>query len=147
MRIPRLATLFLALLLVSHSATAQEDDAAVVDASKAWLALVDDGQYQQSWESSGSLMRAAVTADQWQQALENVQMQLAALVGETVDLTQRELVEVAAVEDQPNMPEGDFRALQYRVIQGDHVFAEVVTMQLEDGEWKAVGYFVAPENQ
>lgn len=147
MPIRKVAFVFLSLILFSFSAVAQDEQDVIINSSQQWLALLDEGQYQESWEASGALMQQAVSADQWQQAIENVHEQLTMLTGSAVDLTQRELVEVAELEDQANLPEGDYRTLQYRVVHGDYVFAEVVTVQLENGQWKTVGYFVAPEQQ
>ncbi len=147
MRFLKLSPLLLLLIFASNNAYAQDEQDVVVEATTAWLALVDDAAYDESWEAGGRLMREAVPMEEWRQALENVNAQLYVLAGDAVDLTQRELVEVADVGDQPGLPEGEYRSVRYRTEQGDMVFAEVVTMQLEDDEWKVVGYFVAPENQ
>lgn len=144
MRVISTFVLLLSFALLTHTATAQ-DDAAVEAAAASWLQLVDDSDYTGSLEASGQLMQSSVTAEQWQQALQGVGQQLVALAGEPIDLTQRELIEVANVDDLPNLPEGEYRAVRYRTSQAGHDFAEIVTLQRESDEWKVVGYFVAPE--
>jgi len=49
---------------------AASDSAAVAQATRvadAWLKLVDDGDYKQSWESASSIFKNAITDDQWEQ--------------------------------------------------------------------------------
>lgn len=144
MRVFRSSALTILLLLVPALVFAQ-DDAEIQAASAEWLTLIDAEDYTGSLEASGQLMREAVTPEQWQQALAGVNAQLAAIAGEPIDLTQREVVEVTTIEDVPELPEGDYRAIRYRTTQGEFSFAEVVTLQDESGTWKVIGYFVAPE--
>lgn len=144
MRVFSTLVLLLSFALLTQTATAQ-DDAAVESASTSWLQLVDDGDYTGSLEASGELMRSNVSAEQWQQALQGVGQQLVALAGEPIDLTQRQMIEVANVDNLPNLPEGEYRVVRYRTSQAGHDFAEIVTLQRESDEWKVVGYYVAPE--
>ena len=55
------------------------------------------------------------------------------------------MIEVANVDNLPNLPEGEYRVVRYRTSQAGHDFAEIVTLQRESDEWKVVGYYVAPE--
>ena len=146
MRVISTLVLVLTLAFLPQAALAQ-DDAAVETASTTWLQLIDDADYTGSLSASGRLMQDSVTPDQWEQALQSVGQQLVAIAGEPVDLTQRELMEVANVDDLPNMPEGEYRAVRYRTSQAGHDFAEIVTLQRESDDWKVIGYFVAPETQ
>lgn len=146
MRIRIALPVILTAFLLATPLYAQDDTEAVLDASDAWLALVDEADFDASWEQSSTMMQQAVTVEQWRQAMENAHAQLAALAGGPVDLTQREVVEVTTVENQPNLPEGDYRSVRYRTQQGDMAFGEAVTLQREGDEWKVIGYFVAPDN-
>jgi hypothetical protein len=141
-----LASATLALLLLAVPAVAQDTDEAVASA-ETWLALVDSEQYEQSWEASSDMLKEQVSAADWQQALQDVQTQLATFVGSAVDLSQRDLVMAERLEDMPQLPEGEYVMVRYRTSQEGHNFAEVVTLRDDAGDWRVVGYFVAPEEE
>lgn len=146
MRLKELLPLIIAALLLVLPAAAQEGaEEELQAAADSWLTLIDGADFDGSWEMSGQLMKDSVTPEQWKQALETVQVQMATIAGEPVDLTQREYVEAQILEDVQDLPEGEYAAVRYRTEQGDHMFAEVVTLKREDGDWDVVGYFVTPE--
>lgn len=141
-----LAAATLALLLLAVPAVAQDTDEAVV-AAGTWLTLIDSAQYDESWNASSDMLKEQVTAAEWQEALAGVKMQLEAFTGEPVDLSQRDLVLAERLEDMPQLPEGEYVMVRYRTAQAAHAFAEVVTLRDDAGEWRVVGYFVAPEEE
>ena len=64
--------LLLAMLTLFAGQVHAQDDAAVAaaeSATRAWLGLTDAGQYAESWDAASSYFRAAITVDDWAQAL------------------------------------------------------------------------------
>ena len=57
-------------LSFGYSAPAQAEEEAV-QAARAWLALVDAGEYGKSWDASAALVKKAVTKEQWEQSLKD----------------------------------------------------------------------------
>ena len=49
---------------------ADEKEKAATDATTQWLALVDSGQYAESWFQASSFFRGATSKEQWKNALD-----------------------------------------------------------------------------
>lgn len=128
-----------ASMLLATSAYAQEDQN-ITDAkaaSAAWLALADAGQYPATWTSSASAFQAAVTQDNWLQALQQVRTPLAAVKTRTLRSAQ-------FTRSMPNAPAGEYVVIQYDTTFANKAGAveTVVPMRDKDGSWKVSGYFV-----
>ena len=104
--------------------------------TEAWLALVDKGEYAESWKAAASFFRGAVTAEKWKEAVAAARIPLGRVVS-------RKLKSRKSMEQLPGAPDG-----KYVVIQFDTVFekkaraVETVTPMLDDGEWRVSGYFI-----
>jgi len=114
-----------------------EREDAAVKAAKEWLALVDAGEYEESWQEAAAYFRRAVTKDEWVASLGAVRAPL----GETAS---RGFKGATYTTTLPGAPDGE-----YVVIQFDTAFAnkgsavETVTpMKDEDGRWRVSGYFI-----
>lgn len=151
-----MVTLVPALLFaVSTSLPAQEADAEMqqdaaeaaheadietaAEAALSWLQLVDDGDYEASWESAAEALKSQVTLEQWNSAIGNARSQVDPL-GERTRADARYTTEL------PGAPAGEYVVLQFRTeASGDRTVGEtVVPMKQEDGSWKVSGYFVQP---
>lgn len=121
----------------SREAAAEQREAAA--AAEAWLRLLDEGRYRETWERAAPLFRAALTAGQWEAAVRPVRQEVGALV-------ERQLLRAAPRSSLPNAPPGE-----YMMVEFDSAFENVAraveTVVLrregEDG-WKVVGSFVRP---
>lgn len=128
----------LILCLCTSPARAAEptrDDAVL--AAKSWLALVDAGKYDESWDQSGAFFRQAVTKPQWHQAVAGARTPLGALVS-------RELDTATEASTLPGAPDGRYVVMQFRTSFANKAAAvETVTTSLEaDARWRVVGYFI-----
>jgi len=143
-----LGTLVLAAILAGATApqplAAQEPDAAPTReqaaqrAAEIWLALIGEAKYAESWQAAGSQFKQAVTSEQWTQQGANVAAQLGAF-------QRRELQDAQHTTELPNAPAGEYMVLTYSSAFANLPNArEVVILQLEDGEWKTIGYLVQP---
>jgi hypothetical protein len=63
-----IALVMIGLAQVAHSSESEAVENAT-EAAESWLAYVDAGDYAKSLEKSAKLFRAAVTPEQWNQAL------------------------------------------------------------------------------
>lgn len=136
--------LFAAALLLSaapfiHAQTAPNQQAieAAKEAAGKWLALVDAGHYQASWEQASEPLRKAVSATQWEQAGRAVRAPVGAL-------QQRTLASSTHTTTLKGAPPGQYVVLQYTTRFADRANAvETVTPMLEaDGTWRVTGYFI-----
>jgi Protein of unknown function (DUF4019) len=127
-----------ALLLAPRASSTQakpEDLAA--PRAEAWLALVDQGQYAQSWDEAAELFKGAVTREQWAAAAKGARAPLGRLVS-------RQLKSARYAESLPGAPDGKYVVLQYAaVFENKRSAVETVTPMLDpDGAWRVSGYYV-----
>jgi DNA-binding CsgD family transcriptional regulator len=107
-------------------------ETAPVGATRQWLALVDAGDWQSSWEATGESFRKLNTVQIWTSASLKVRTPLGAVLS-------RQLL----TEDRvPTPPNGNI-IVQFRtsfVSKADAL--ETLALSREDGTWKVVGYFI-----
>lgn len=130
------AALVLALLIPAVTLAADADRQKATDAATAWLALVDSGNYAQSWKTAGTLFQTHVTEAQWAAGAEATRGPLGAVMA-------RDVSSIDFSTALPGVPDG-----QYAVVMFDTTFAkkasaiEAIVMAMEGGSWRAVGYHV-----
>ena len=112
-----------------------EDQA--IEAAEEWLALVDQGEYEASWEEAAALFKSVVTVDQWRQALNAARKPFG-------ELKSRELKNAEYATSLPGAPDGE-----YVVIQFDTSFSKkesavetITPMKDDDGVWRVSGYYI-----
>jgi len=115
---------------------AQKKEAAAAAAS-AWLSLVDEGKYAESWAASAELFQNAVPKGQWAEQLEGARRPLG-------EVTKRELKSRAFKPSLPGAPDGEYVVLQYVTsFSNKKAAVETVTPMLErDGKWRVSGYYI-----
>jgi hypothetical protein len=142
------------LLIAASTGFAQEDaepeapanphtaafDREAIDAARTaaadWLAFIDEGDYEQSWERSAEAVQAAVTLEDWRSSLAEIR--------EPLDpLGDRKLLDSRRMTDPPGAPAGEYVFLHYRTpASEDRTVTETVVMLKEGESWKGVGYFI-----
>lgn len=107
-------------------------DAAVVRAAQDWLALVDQGRWQDSWAATASSFRKMNTVAMWTQASQSARVPLGAM-------QSRVLI---SQESVPAPPAG-VRVLKFRTsFAGKADAIETVSLAPEDGGWRVVGIYI-----
>jgi Protein of unknown function (DUF4019) len=135
------STLGIALLLTISAAWQaqgqQKPEQLAQQSSEAWLALVDSGQYAESWQQASSLFKAHVAKDQWQ-----------SMVGATRDplgkLVSRKLKSATYRTTLPGAPDGEYVVIQYESsFEHKQAAVDTITPMLDtDGKWRVSGYFI-----
>jgi hypothetical protein len=110
---------------------------AALAAAQAWLKLVDEGNYTESWNEASEYFQKAIIKDQWEQQIQGVREPL----GKTIS---RQLKSKQYATTLPGAPDGE-----YVVIQFDSSFTnkktavETITPMLDkDGMWRVSGYYI-----
>ena len=132
-----------AVALCAVSAPAQETnpdsaEAAAVRSANAWLEIVDDGLYSQSWVEAASAFRDALPEAQWVSTMQQVRAPLGSP-------GSRELAGVRYTTEIPNAPPGEYVIVQFRTQfsgREEAAIETVVPMKERDGSWKVSGYFI-----
>jgi hypothetical protein len=68
---------------IATAAGPEKEKAAVVAAQK-WLALIDAGNYADSWKEAAGYFRAAVNQEKWEQSLQAVRTPLGEIISRKV---------------------------------------------------------------
>ncbi|MDH3439723.1 MAG: DUF4019 domain-containing protein [Gammaproteobacteria bacterium] len=106
-------------------------------AAQDWLLLTDSRQYAASWEQSSSFFRAAITAEDWEQALHRARSAFGALLA-------REVGSSNYATTLPGAPDGEYVVFEFNSAFEDKAAAvETVTVMKDiDGRWRVGGYFI-----
>ena len=108
-----------------------------ITASGAWLSLVDEGNYAESWNQAAGLFKNAVTKEQWQSTVKAVRTPLGKVV-------VRKLKSKKFTETMPGAPDGEYVVIQYETtFENKKSAVETVTPMLDkDGKWRVSGYYI-----
>ena len=113
-------------------------DAAAERVARAWLALADAGQVEQSWAVSSLLFRGTLTATSWS-------LEYSAVRGCLGAVRTRVLRGVRATRRMVGAPEAEYRVFRFRTTfegQGGELDERVTTTREADGRWRVAGYYV-----
>ena len=108
-----------------------------VEAAQKWLALIDQGEYGESWETASDYFRGAVAEKQWQQALTAVRSPLG-------KVTTRKLKSKQYATSLPGAPDGEYVVIQFETsFEKKKSSIETFTpMKEKDGGWRVSGYYI-----
>jgi hypothetical protein len=108
-----------------------------VTAAGAWLSLVDEGNYAESWNQAAGLFKAAVAKEQWQNTVKAVKVPLGKVV-------VRKLKSKQYTKTLPGAPDGEYVVIQYETtFENKKSAIETITPMLDkDGKWRVSGYYI-----
>ena len=107
-------------------------DAAKERAARGWLELVDEGDWQASYDAAGATFQEPNTVETWRDASQLARVPLGAVLS-------REAVSFQNVAS----PESYF-VVRFRTdFENMEGATESVTLERENGEWRVVGYFIS----
>ena len=129
-------TLFAAILALSGPSLtpAQSSEAASIaesDASRAarsWLALVDAGKWQESYDAAGHSFKSLNPVRGWRWSSEKVRVPLGAVLTRTL-----------ISEDVTPAPPHGYRVVRFRTVFANRTAIETVSLDCERKGWKVVG--------
>jgi hypothetical protein len=109
-------------------------------AAKAWLALVDAGNYDASWDNAALVFRTRVEKPAWGTAVRKTR-------GPLEPLGPRKLLSATFATTLPNAPRGAYVVIQYetKAAGGLTVVETVTPMKDPDGKWRVSGYYIRPK--
>jgi hypothetical protein len=115
------------------SRTSVEADAV----ARAWLDLVHSGRSASSWAVAAPVLKQAVDPEEWREALRALHVTLGRC-------RSRKQESVSTFERFPGLPPGPYVVARFRsgFEQRDGVIETVTTCRGQDGQWRAVAYFV-----
>ena len=131
------ATLIISgLVLIAMTGCMKKIPDQAQSAAAEWLALVDDGKYEASWSSSSAFFKNAVSVEQWGKMMGAYRKPLG-------KVGARKLFFSKEVKKLPGAPDADYCLLIYRTsFENKKSSVETATFMLENGSWRAAGYFI-----
>lgn len=107
------------------------------DASLSWLAVIDAGEYSESWEETSTLFQSAVSKSDWVKQIRRAR-------GSLGSLSTRAHNQAILATELPAAPDGNYIVITY-----DSSFAKKASAtethtlyQESDGSWRTAGYFI-----
>jgi len=136
----RVVYLSIAVLVLSCAAAMASDtgkEVAAVAAAEKWLAIVDAGDYSESWKEAAGLFKNAVKPEQWEQSMQAVRKPLGKLIYRNVLMKIYKNV-------MPGAPDGEYVVIQFKTsFESQQAAIETVTPMMDkDGKWRVSGYFI-----
>lgn len=133
-------TVLIIISILFFACTAISSDSreeSAVKAAASWLSLVDNGDYDKSWEEAAAYFRNAIPKGQWQQTIAAVRKPLG-------DVIMREMDSQNSVTSLPGAPDGEYVVIQFKTSFANKKAAiETITPMLEkDGTWRVSGYYI-----
>ena len=105
-------------------------------ASQAWLDLVDNGRYDQSWDKASKLMKIAMPKEEWVEFLNLTRKPLGKHIS-------RQVLDQRTAKNPHGLPQGDYMVMYYKTsFPNKPDVHELVTLFLEEGEWRVLTYQV-----
>ena len=123
-------------LKVEESVDAQTKQKAI-DSAEYWLALIDSGNYGESWDEAAGIFKKAITKEKWVEAVENVRSN----VGKYL---KREIISATYTKTLPGAPDGEYVVIQFNAkFEKKEKSTETITpMKDSDGKWHVSGYYI-----
>jgi Protein of unknown function (DUF4019) len=110
---------------------------APTETADAWLSLIDNHEYNQSWKETSSILRDQVPKDRWREVISNVRDSLG-------DVDDRKFWRTHYRDNSPGFPRGEYAVVQYKTNFEEKADAiETIHLRKEDpGIWKVCSYYV-----
>ena len=133
MRVVLRAAVMATMIWPAASLAAQREPLAE---AKAWLKLIDQGHFAESWSQAGVLFRGAATQAEWVRKVTIARGPMGALVtrGDGTDLRSTTL---------PGAPDGHYATVEFNTTFAHKKAAvETLILALEPTGWRVDGYFI-----
>ena len=108
-----------------------------VDAAKAWLSIVDGGNYADSWVEASVLFKGSVQQAQWVETMETARKPF----GKNIS---RKLKSASYSTTLPGAPDGEYVLIQFESsFENKKSAIETITPMMDkDGKWRVSGSFM-----
>ncbi len=103
---------------------------------EAWLKLIDNAKYTESWKGASSYFRSRVPEKTWVSMVQGVRAPLGSLLS-------RSQPSVTFAKTLPGAPDGNYALLQFQTsFHKKSSAVETLTLMAEGDQWRVAGYFI-----
>jgi hypothetical protein len=108
-----------------------------IRSSEDWVALVDSGQYAESWKSAAAVFRSAVPQEKWESSMNTTREPLGKLQTRRLDTAKYTTI-------LPGIPAGDYVVLLFESSFEHKAVAQetVIVSREKDKVWRVAGYYI-----
>jgi hypothetical protein len=113
------------------------EEQAAVQSAKIWLALVDEGEYGESWDEAASNFKNALPKEKWVEMMGSTRP----LFGKVL---QRKVKTKVYKTSVPGAPDGEYVVIQFQT-KFEHKASAIETVtpsKEKDGSWRVSGYYI-----
>jgi hypothetical protein len=137
--VPVLAFGFLAVAVSRSFAVSDDHINSSLGAAKDWIAQIDAGQYDESYDAGCVALHEKVKSDQWVLVLRTLRPPWGSVV------SRKEISHVYKPDGFEGL-DGECMVITYETaFQNLNDALEVVVLKWEDGRWRGAGYNVGPK--
>ena len=113
------------------------DDKETIEASRAWLALLDAGKFGPAWDGASPYLKSVVTRQKWVTGV-------AAARNPFGKFKQRIPVKFARSHSMPDAPDGDYSIIEFEseFANGKVASEHVIWMLGDNQDWHVSGYYI-----
>ena len=124
-------------LLANADDKKDEAEKQAVGAAEAWLALVDQGKYGESWETAAEYLKNAVSKEDFIKSPTAVRKPLGKMKSRKVKSKEYRT-------SLPGAPDGQYVVIQFKTsLENKKSAIETVTPMLDkDKKWRVSGYYI-----
>ena len=132
-----ITALIILLCGVALAETTSHKESSAIAAAEAWLEIVDEGKYTDSWRQAAEYLKAAVNQDQWEQSMRAFRQPMGSIVSRTLKSKNY-------ATSLPGAPDGEYVVIQYETsFKNKKSAIETITPMLDqDGKWRVSGYYI-----
>lgn len=132
-----LIAIITAIPFTQVQASNNEAGAAAIASANEWLLMVDEGDYENSWNNAASYFKERITIHGWKKAAASARKPLGKLLS-------RKLKSKTFVTQLPSSPKGEYEVIQFESSFKNKKYAiETITPMLDtDKKWRVSGYYI-----
>ena len=121
-------------------ALAKEVNASQV-AAEAWLKIVDQGSYGNSWDAAALPLRLTMTRKEWISSVQAMRKSMGHLV-------ERKVADIRLAQNPKNLARGNYMVFIFQTsFSSGHVAREILTLQQSgEGQWRVLTYMLSQLN-
>ncbi len=126
-----------AICLSCNAMAGQGKTSKALKVVKAWITLVDNGEYGTSWDKAALYFKKSIKKDKWEKMLTSARKPLG-------KVNTRKLQSKTYKTFLPDAPKGEYVVILFETsFKNKESKKEVITAMLDkDGQWRVAGYYI-----
>jgi hypothetical protein len=110
-------------------------------AAEAWLKMVDQGSYGNSWEAGELPLRLTMTRKEWISSMQAMRKSMGRPI-------ERKVADIRLAQNPKNLSRGNYMVFIFQTsFSSGHLAREILTLQQgSDNQWRELTYLLSQQN-